>query len=114
MPHRGLRSAVLLRCGIARRAEGDSVKGLPRLEDARDTKVNKIQVMAWSYHDIAGLEIPENNRRGLGMKKLQHGTDLIGEEQHLPYVQTGGAIVTQPLLQSHSVDIVHHQVPAPA
>src|SRR4051812_17154947 len=60
---RRLHLSVLFGRGIARRPEGHCVTCLPLFEDARDAKVDQVQLAFGRVHDIRWLEVAEDDWR---------------------------------------------------
>ena len=74
--------AILLRCGIARGAKGDSISGLPRFEVTSRAKVDQIEMAPGSAHDVSRLDITKDDRRLARVQVIKHGTKLDSYVQH--------------------------------
>src|SRR5437764_12788814 len=75
--------AILLRGGIARGAQGDSISGLPRFEVTGCAKVDQVEMAPGRTHDVSRLDITKNDRWLARVQVIQHGTELDSYVQHI-------------------------------
>ena len=81
-----------------------------RLKDTRNTKVNQINMPAFTNHDVGGFEVAENHRWLLGVQVVQDIAELLGPAKHPRNGQWTAADLLQVLFQGLAFDKVHHQV----
>ncbi len=82
-----LAPAILLRRGVARRAQQQRVLRLARLEVAGDAEVDQLQRPARLKHDVARFQVAEDDRRVLLVEIVEHHCQLPGPDQRLPLVE---------------------------
>jgi len=75
--------AILLGGGVARRAQEHGILRLPRLEEAGDPEVDQLHLALVRQHNVARLEIAEDDRRRLVVQIGQHVTELPRDVQRL-------------------------------
>jgi hypothetical protein len=83
----GLALAMLLRRGVAGRAQRLGIRRLVLLERPGDPKVNQFNAVAGCEDDVAGREVAVDDRRVLAVQVAQHVAELIGQVQHLRFGQ---------------------------
>ncbi len=86
---------------------------------ARYTEVDQFNLIFAGYHDVRGLEVAENDRRGLAVQITQHITNLLrptaraGLGNAVRAVHSDNvALFLQDLAERPSIDKVHDQVMA--
>ncbi len=82
-----LACAILFWGGIAWRAHGLSVFGLPWLEKARDAKINQLDSALGRQHYIRGLEVTKDEGRLLAVQVRQHVAQLMHNIQRVLHGQ---------------------------
>ena len=75
--------AVLLRRGIARRPERHRIPGLPWCKATSDAKVDQVEMAHGGAHDIAGLDVAEDDGGLTGVEVPQHGAQLHADSEDL-------------------------------
>src|SRR5215469_13960134 len=109
----GLGFAVLLWRSEAWGTQHLGISRAPRSKDPRDTKVDELDLAVGRQHDVAGLEIPEDDGRLLAVKIAEHRGDLLCPAQHICLRQAAAAAACLlVLLQRLAVNIVHDQIMA--
>src|SRR6266487_1173160 len=103
--------AILLRRGIARRTERHRIPSLPWREVTSDAKVDQVETAHGGAHDIARLDITEDDGGLTGVEVPQHGAELHPHSEDLRNGQMLAFGAVEILLQGLPLDKVHHQVP---
>ncbi len=79
---RRLRFAVLLWCSVAGRAERNSIPRFAWLKVARDAKIDQVKLSGGGEHNVARLEITEDDWWLVAMQVFKHIAKLAGDVQY--------------------------------
>src|SRR6266700_2541492 len=77
------RTAILLRCGIARRTERHISFRLPPSKVMGNAKIDQIEIVRRSEHNIGGLEVTKDERWLTCMQIVKHRAQLDTDLEYL-------------------------------
>src|SRR5258708_38599624 len=92
-------------------ALGSGILGLARFEETCDPKVDQVNMPVWTAHDIARLQIAENNRGSLVVQITQHIAQFPRDLQRFRQWQSPVWYTRQVLLQRFALNKAHNQIP---
>ena len=109
---RRLRLPILLRRSISGRTKGHRIPGLPRLEMARNTKINQRDPPIGPQHHVRRLKVAEDDSRLAVVQVFEDRAEHKPDLQHLPDRQPRFEHLLQVFLQRRTLNEIHRQVPA--
>jgi hypothetical protein len=104
-----LAAAVLLKGRVSPRTQRGRISGRRRFEDARDAKVDQLDLPVPGEHHVGGLHVPENDRLRPRMQVVQDIAQLQPPIQDKPLIDWATNTLLL-LFQGLPLDILHEEV----